>query len=712
MRGQGRQMNVIRLGHCMGIVLYLSRGWALSKLTRLRKSKLFLTWLSPRFVCLSSNKPRNCKDCPESMKIFHMDGKIKLLCLVYFMVAQSSMMARATSDSFLLSKDINFQQESIPLMIMAAASLSIVLAIFTTYLCGRFQAFGAMRIATAGLVLSLIGIIGLVYQFGNSGETKIIYVLAYMLCEVIVILPMVLFWGMAVGVLDPTESKKWMGMIGAAGTCGCILAGYTISLVSKQEFVNELSLGLVAVVLLVVSFLLMARAKLLTIDDDEGGPPVQSVSMVRKLAVLISSRQSVLMTGLVVFSAVVLSLVDINFKFEVREYYSEKPRAELYDFFGQFYTYTSIAQLILQLLVVRAILTRGGVLAAISILPALLLLTSVFALIAGQKEVVYVSKFITQVVFFTIEYVGLQMLFLSVPKKLRGQMNSAVDGLTRPATIAAISLLITYTLAFWREGDDVVFRLNSIIICLCLFWLVSSFLNYRQYLSSLIQNLRAGRVFMGRPVPELPGTKRSNSNAKKEFGRILSGALSTQARLAKLSREDRFDSLRQVLGNDLDEKIDHMTALLFAMDDKVNFYRLIGLINSTKASVKSEALEVLKGVLGPVRTDEFASLFQSGKPNYEEQDELSDLIRSQQGHDCRWILSGLLLAFNLDDYPENEDFVRKCLSHADELVRETALQVYLRFERDVGAVEETCRRFSEDSSSRISQLAQKGLALS
>lgn len=641
-----------------------------------------------------------------------MDGKIKLLCLVYFMVAQSSMMARATSDSFLLSKDIDFQQESIPLMIMAAASLSIVLAIFTTYLCGRFQAFGAMRIATAGLVLSLVGIIGLVYQFGNSGETKIIYVLAYMLCEVIVILPMVLFWGMAVGVLDPTESKKWMGMIGAAGTCGCILAGYTISLVSKQEYVNELSLGLVAVVLLVVSFLLMARAKWLTIDDDEGGPAVQSVSIVRKLAVLISSRQSVLMTGLVVFSAVVLSLVDINFKFEVREYYSEKPRAELYDFFGQFYTFTSIAQLILQLLVVRAILTRGGVLAAISILPVLLLLTSVFALIAGQKEAVYVSKFITQVVFFTIEYVGLQMLFLSVPKKLRGQMNSAVDGLTRPATIAAISLLITYTLAFWREGEDVVFRLNSIIICLCLFWLVASFLNYRQYLSSLIQNLRAGRVFMGRPVPELPGTKRSNSNAKKEFGRILSEALSTQARLATLSGEDRFDSLRQALGNELDEKIDHMTTLLFAMDDRVNFYRLIGLINSTKASVKSEALEVLKGVLGPVRTDEFASLFQSRKPKEGATTVLSDLIRSLEGHDCRWILSALLLACFSDDYPENEDFVRKCLSHGDDLVRETALQVYLRFEADVGGVEETCRRFSEDSSSRISQLARKGLALS
>ena len=633
-----------------------------------------------------------------------MDGKIKLLCLVYFMVAQSSMMARATSDSFLLKY---FEAESIPLMIMGAASLSIVLAMFTTYLCGRFQAYGAMKIATIGLVVALCSIIALVNIGEEQGYTKSVYVLAYMLCEVIVILPMVLFWGMAMGVLDPTESKKWMGMIGAAGTCGCILAGYTISWVSKEHYVNELSLGMVALVLLVVSFILMARSKLLTIEDD-CPTPAQSSSILRKLAVLISSRQSVLMTGLVVFSAIVMSLIDINFKFEVRDEYKETP-AELYDFFGQFYTYTSIAQLILQLLVVRAILTRGGVWGAISILPVLLLFASVFALIADWNAV-YVSKFITQVVFFTIEYVGLQMLFLSVTKKMRGQMNSAVDGLTRPATIAAISLLITSTLLFWREES--VFRLNSIIICLCLVWLFVSFLNYRQYLASLIHNLRAGRVFMGRPIPALPGSNISGGDAKKEFRRILSGALASHGMLASLNGEGRFHPLRQALGNELERKIDHMTALLFAMDDKVNFHRLMGLVKSPKASVKSEALEVFKGVLGLRLTDEFVSLLQSSQPGEGESAALRDLIRSLGGHDCRWILSGLLLACTADDYPENEDFVSKCLSHDDDLVRETALQVYLRLEADARGVDETCRKFSEDSSSRISQLAQNRLALS
>ena len=926
------------------------------------------------------------------MKIFDMDRKIKLLCLVYFMVAQSSMMARATSDSFLLKY---FQVESIPLMIMAAASLSIVLAIFTTYLCGRFQAYGAMKMATSGLVIALVAIIALVFFFGAKGETKSIYVFAYMLCEVIVILPMVLFWGMAVGVLNPTESKKWMGMIGAAGTCGCILAGYTISFVSKQEYVNELSLGMVAGVLLVVSFILVVRAKLLTIDDDEAVPSAQTASIIRKLAVLISSRQSVLMTGLVVFSAVVLSLIDINFKFEVREFYSNKPRGELYDFFGQFYTYTSIAQLILQLLVVRAVLTRGGVWAAISILPVLLLLTSVFALVVGDKNAVYVSKFITQVVFFTIEYVGLQMLFLSVTKKMRGQMNSAVDGLTRPATIASISLLITYTLPFWQE--DTVFRLNSIIICLCLLWLVVSFFNYRQYLISLVANLKAKAVKreskaqlmitedtlalkevfsssdeervllvsellaegrfegwvaefrellkhdrealalpairylcefgdsgdfdlileralrgsittkleflrscslhvsqedlaklapllddpdpkvrfssaallrsfehqetekaeevcvqfiesgypedrlllvdclsslekvdnsffidailataddelnfgpslvdakslsklsekfaerlkeedgegmgggfleqIGEPAKiliekELAGIKYEESKgqfiklvsilvrlgkpficknfskfidqvtdqsdraklifeyfdvnkdafssmglkgfAKREFRRAMKEGEFYRDHLRNLPLDKRFEALKLALENQLQLRLETLISMLPVFNDGIDYRKLMNLISAKEANAQAEALEVLKGVLGPKIADQLISVFLPYQMNSEQTHDFGTFVKTLGQLDSRWILSGLLLAFSEDDFSEHEEFVKRCLANEDGLVRETALHAYVSFQKNRELVKEQCERFANDPSPDVAWLANDRLSL-
>ncbi|MBP52276.1 MAG: hypothetical protein CMI27_03935 [Opitutae bacterium] len=409
------------------------------------------------------------------------------------------MTARATSDSFLLKY---FEPADISLMIMGAASLSIVLALLSTYLCSKYQAFGAMQIATASLVFALVIIVASLFVTKGMGVEKGIFIFAYMICEVIVILPMVLFWGMAVGILNPSESKKWFGLIGAAGTCGCILAGYTVSLASKSDIVNELSLGLVTILLITANIILILKGDKLKIPVHlSSGKAVQNTTIVQKFKVLFSGRQSVLMTMLVVFSAMALSVIDINFKFEVR-----KDQEDLYDFFGLFYTYTSVTQLILQLLIVRAILTRGGVMAAISILPSLLILTSIGAIFFGTQDAIYVGKFITQVVFFTIEYVGLQMLFLAVSKQLRGQMNSAVDGLTRPATIATISLLITYSLPFWQSGSEseIVWKLNLVVIFLCGCWLLISRLNYKEYLASLSRMLGSKKIdFEDEAQPEL-----------------------------------------------------------------------------------------------------------------------------------------------------------------------------------------------------------------
>ena len=434
------------------------------------------------------------------MNIFKIDSKIIVLSLIYFMLAQSSMTSRATADALLLKY---FDESSIPLMIMAAASLSIMLALLTTYLCGRFQAFGAVKITIAGLVVAMTAVVAAVSIIGG----KVVAAGAYMVCEVVVVMPMVLYWGMAMGVLNPKESKKWFGLIGAAGTCGCILAGYTVSWASKSAIVNELTLGVVTILLLIVLVILMARGNLFTIREDkqDSAAPTHATGIFRRIGLLISSRQSILKTWLVVFSATVMCLIDINFKFDVRNSYKG---SDLYNFFGEFYSYTSIAQLLLQLFIVRTILTKGGVFAAITVLTGILLLTAVCALVIDRElgeKAVYAGKAITQVFFFTIEYVGLQMLFLAVKKQFRGQMNSAIDGLTRPSTIALISLMVTYTLFFWQE--NIVLRLNVVVIILCCLWLFVAWLNYREYLTSLSGMLGSRVIDFYREVNVLTDSK-------------------------------------------------------------------------------------------------------------------------------------------------------------------------------------------------------------
>ena len=66
----------------------------------------------------------------------------------------------------------------------------------------------------------------------------------------------------------------------------------------------------------------------------------------------------------------VICLIDIHFKFQVAKDHEGK----LNQFFGQFYTYSSLAQLALQLFIVLTLLTKGGVITAITVLPVLLVI--------------------------------------------------------------------------------------------------------------------------------------------------------------------------------------------------------------------------------------------------------------------------------------------------------------------------------------------------
>tara|TARA_B100000614_G_scaffold60864_1_gene53880 strand:- start:383 stop:3154 length:2772 start_codon:yes stop_codon:yes gene_type:complete len=408
------------------------------------------------------------------MSLFKAERKIWILCGIYFLLALCSLMARATADSLFLK---NFDKSSIPLMIMAAAAMSSVVALFTTYLCARIQVYGALKLALTALAVALIGVVAAIGLAGG----KVVAVLTYMVCDVVVVTPMVLFWGLAVGVLNPKESKQWFGLIGAAGTVGCIVAGYVVSLASRSGQVDVLSLGLVTG-LMVVVLVGLARTTLF----DQGEPAKQpaqaakAASTFRALGGMLGNRQALLMLSLVVLSTMVICLIDIHFKFQVAKDHEEN----LNQFFGQFYTYSSLAQLVLQLFIVRTLLTKGGVITAITVLPVLLVICSVSALLFAGEKGVYAGKFICQVIFFTIEYAGLQMLFLAVKKQSRGQMKSVIDGLARPATIAASSLLITATLAFWQQ--DSLVRLNTVVIVAGVVWLIVAWLNYRQYLVSLV----------------------------------------------------------------------------------------------------------------------------------------------------------------------------------------------------------------------------------
>ena len=134
-----------------------------------------------------------------------------------------------------------------------------------------------MKLAMGSLAAAMASVVAAV--FFASG--KVVAVITYMVSDVVVVTPMVLFWGLAVGVLNPKESKRWFGLIGAAGTVGCIVAGYVVSLASRSERVDVISLGLVTVLML-VALTSLAKTSLFSQGDAmPGAAPAKATSAFR-----------------------------------------------------------------------------------------------------------------------------------------------------------------------------------------------------------------------------------------------------------------------------------------------------------------------------------------------------------------------------------------------------------------------------------------------
>ncbi len=175
-----------------------------------------------------------------------------------------------------------------------------------------------MKLAMGALAAAMAGVVAAVF-FATGQEvgvfSQVVAVITYMVCDVVVVTPMVLFWGLAVGVLNPKESKRWFGLIGAAGTVGCIVAGYVVSLASRSGRVDVISLGLVTGLML-VALVGLARTSLFGQGDaKQGAAPAKATGAFRSFAGMLRSRQAVLMLMLVVLSTMVICLIDIHFKF-------------------------------------------------------------------------------------------------------------------------------------------------------------------------------------------------------------------------------------------------------------------------------------------------------------------------------------------------------------------------------------------------------------
>ena len=198
---------------------------------------------------------------------------------------------------------------------------------------------------------------------------------------------------------------------------------------------------------------------------------------------------------LVVLAAIAFVLTDYQFKAAARVEY---PGPALAGFFGGFYAATSVAALFVQLLLVHLVLQKGGVLGAVCVVPASLLLTGVGIGTSGGFGWIVAAKVVDPVLDVTINAAALQLLFVGIRKQSRTQARAFIDGVVKPGAAAATGL------ALLAMGGDPDFRhLGTIVAATCAVWLFLAWRSHRAYVRGLVDSLGARRLDLSEATDSL-----------------------------------------------------------------------------------------------------------------------------------------------------------------------------------------------------------------
>ena len=146
-----------------------------------------------------------------------------------------------------------------------------------------------------------------------------------------------------------------------------------------------------------------------------------------------------------------------------------------------------------------------------------------------------------------------------------------------------------------------------------------------------------------------------------------------------------------------------MIEVLPSFNNYINYHKIFYLIKAKEADVKAEAIEVLKGVIGPSRTETLLNLIVTNDESRNAVD--IDWVFNKLGdNSCSSIVIELLGAIHEEDFLKRRDFVMKCFKNDEDAIRLRALEVFLKFESDDVQIKETCEKFKTDSCQQIIQL--------
>ncbi len=333
------------------------------------------------------------------------------------------------------------------------------------------------------LALSLLG-----FRWLVDLDAEWLYFLLMVWLEVAALLSITVFFSFAGDYFSSRDARRLYPFIVGGMALGTLIAGYATSVVVL--FIGPRNLLFVCVGLLVmnagIARFISRRTTPLPEQRETGGDE-------RAPLATLFSRPYVRLIALMIALTLIMSIiVDFQMKWAA----SEKSEAELARFFGAFYGWVGVAQILFQFLVVPQLLRRLGIINSLIVFPLIVGLLSVLLLAAAAWGYLGVGilgfsaavNFARITLAETLDLPSKELLFLPLPTRIRVRAQPFMNGALAAATrgVAGLILLLLVTVRVGVERLSVLAAAGAAVIVILLLRLRP------RYRETLAETLRSG----------------------------------------------------------------------------------------------------------------------------------------------------------------------------------------------------------------------------
>ena len=211
---------------------------------------------------------------------------------------------------------------------------------------------------------------------------------------------------------------------------------------------------------------------------------------------------------------------------------------------------------------------------------------------------------------------------------------------------------------------------------------------------------------VGARVDNNPILPKSKALAKKELSELLKKSNFLTTAISKIPKDKQLESLKLAFIHAKDQKIKEMGDLLVSFNQSIDYPKIFTLILAKEADVKAEAIEVLKGVIGPSRTDLIMTTLNSHENRHDSED-IDFLFENSDSYSSDDIMCELLGVITNKDFVKRKLFVLKCLKNENSKTRMKALKVLLDLEANFEHKNQVLEDLKNDACPEILSLVKE-----